>query len=280
MHTNLYEESASLYDIGNELPPVAADIEFYLSTIAPTESVLEVGCGTGRVALPLAERGNTVAGIDLSPSMLREFLSKIADHPAASHRLSLSQMDMRAFDLGRTFDWIIFPFRVFQALTTDEDRRLCLTSVRRHMHEGSRAVLTLFNPDKTILDGWGRRDILAFEMTDERTGRTIRSFQDQLWHDERRQVIAVTTRYEVHDGDAQVETLVDDFEIGYLYPDQCGPLFAACGLSIVDAFGDYDRRPLRAGEQIEQIYILDLGPHDSARRRPAAADRRDSPGQR
>ena len=228
VHPNLYEETAALYDLGNERPSIAADIPFYLEIIAPTESVLEVGCGTGRVALELAERGNLVTGIDLSPSMLKEFCYKIAGRPSVSRRLTLGQMDMRDFDLGRAFDWIIFPFRVFQALTSDEDRRLCLASARRHMHEGSRAVVTLFNPDRSILEGWGRKDVLDFESTDEATGRTVRRFQDQLWHDSERQIIAATTRYQVHDGDAVLETLVDELELGYLYPDQCE--FALCRL--------------------------------------------------
>ncbi len=256
MHPNLYEETAALCDMDNGRPSIAGDIQFYLELIAPAESVLEVGCGTGRVALELAARGNLVTGIDLSPSMLKEFCYKIAHRPSVSRRLTLGQMDMRDFDLGRDFDWIIFPFRVFQALTSDEDRRLCLASARRHMHEDSRAVVTLFNPDRSILEGWGSKDVLDFESTDEATGRTVRRFQDQLWHDGQRQIIAATTRYQVHDGDAVLETLVDGLELGYLYPDQCEQLFAACGLAVVDAYGDYDRRPLRADEQIEQIYVL------------------------
>jgi SAM-dependent methyltransferase len=258
---NLYEHTASLYDLGNESSADAADIRLYLSLIPPTTSVLEVGCGTGRVALALVERGNRVTGIDLSPAMLNEFRAKISGRPSVSRRLSLAQQDMRTFDLGRAFDWIIFPFRVFQALTTDEDRRRCLASVRRHLHEGSRAVLTLFDPTESILADWGRRDILELEETDEATGRTVKRFVDQLWHDGQRQVIAARTRYEVQQRGGLVETITDDFELGYLYPRQCSALFAACGLSVVDAFGDYDRRPLR-DEHKEQIYVLGLPAHE------------------
>ena len=267
MRPNLYEESAALYDKTNVRPSIAADIPFYEALIAPTESVLDVACGTGRVALALAERGTHVTGIDLSPHMLKEFCYKIAGRPSVSHRLTLSQADMRAFDLGRTFDWIIFPFRSFQALTSQEDRRRCLASVRHHMHEESRAVVTMFDPDRSILDGWGSKDVLDFESTDETTGLTVRRYQDQLWHDSERQVIAATARYEVYESDALLETYRDELELGYLYPEQCGPLFAACGLAVLDAFGGYDRRPLNTDEQGEQIYVLGKVPGVPARQR-------------
>jgi SAM-dependent methyltransferase len=259
MTPNIYENSAALYDMGNDRAYIAADIQFYLTTIAPDDSVLEVGCGTGRVTIPLAERGNTITGIDLSQTMLAEFQSKLAKNTSASRRVTLRQMDMRGFDLGQTFDWIIFPFRVFQALTSDEERLLCLASMQHHMHEESRAVLTLFNPMKAILDSWGRKNILDFERTDERTGRSIRRYQDQLWHDQKRQIIATNLRHEVYENGLLVETLVDTLELGYLYSDQCAPLFTASGLTLVNAFGSYDRQPLRADEQKEQIYILRKG---------------------
>ena len=124
------------------------------------------------------------------------------------------------------------------------------------MRDQSRAVLTLFNPMKPILDNWGKKGILDFERTDAGTGRTIRRYQDQLWHDQKRQIIATNLRHEVYDNGVLVKTLVDTFELGYLYPDQCIPLFAASGFALADAFGSYDRRPLRVDEQKEQIYIL------------------------
>jgi SAM-dependent methyltransferase len=256
MTPNLYESTAALYDAGNDRFQVAADIQFYQTTIAAEERVLEVGCGTGRVAIALAERGNTVTGIDLSPAMLDIFQAKLARNPLVARRVSLHRMDMRIFNLGQRFDWIIFRFRSFQALTSNEDRRLCLTSVLRHMSAESRAVLTLFDPLKDILDSWGRKNILDFECDDEVTGRTIKRYQDQLWHDQKRQIIATTIRYEVYENQALVEAPADTVELGYLYPDQCLHLFTASGLAVVHAFGYYDRRPLRADEQKEQIYIL------------------------
>ena len=251
---NLYENTAKLYDIGNDRAQIALDIGFYNSIIPQNATVLEVGCGTGRVSLSLAQRGNSVTGIDLSQPMLDVFEDKLK--LAKVPEIPLHRMDMRHFDLGRTYDWIIFPFRVFQALTTDEDRQRCLEAVRRHMSADSRAILTLFNPLKHILNNWGKKNILDLEGVDVATGWTVRRFQDQLWHDEKNQIIAATMRYEVYEQGALVQEAVEEFELGYLYPDQCLRLFACSGMAVVNAFGFYDQRPIRADEQIEQIYVL------------------------
>ena len=256
MSPNLYPNTAELYDTGNDRALVAADLEFYMSMIPAGASVLEVGCGTGRVAIALAERGNAVTGVDLSQAMLDVFQNKLADRPSCAGRILLHHMDMRNLDLGQTFDWIIFPFRVFQALTSDEDRMACLASMRRHMTETSTAILTLFNPKKSILDSWGRKGILDYEGTDQDTGLTIRRYQDQMWHHADDQIIAIRQRHEVHEHGILVDTLQDDLELGYLYPEQCNSLFAESHMAVVDSFGHYDRRPLSDAEQMEQIYVL------------------------
>ncbi len=256
MPSNLYANAAQFYDICDGRPEKAIDVDFYVTMIQPTENVLEIGCGTGRVSIPLAERGNRVTGIDLSEPMLNQFREKIADVPSVASRLSLHQLDMRNLDLGQTFDVIIFPFRVFQALTCDEDRRRCLGSVKRHMHENSRVILTLFKPSKSVWENWGTKDFLDLEHSDEATGLTLKRYQSQLWHDPEKQIFSVEFRYEVYQCDVHQETTTDTLELGYLYPDQCRVLFADCGLVIEEAFGSYDRQPLTAEEQKEQIYVL------------------------
>ncbi|HTB22341.1 MAG TPA: class I SAM-dependent methyltransferase [bacterium] len=266
MNPNHYETSAAFYDEGNDRPDLASDLEFYLSLIPASASVLEVGCGTGRIALPLALRGNSVTGIDLSQPMLDVFSGKLAKQPERARKVVLRRMDMKSFDLGRTFDWILFPFRVFQALGTLEERLQCLEAVRGHMSAKSRLVLTLFNPRWEALGNWGRKNLLDFERTDKKTGRTMRRYQDQLWHDPERQLIAVNLRYEVHVNGELTQTAEDSLELGYLFPEQCLGLFTSAGLGLEQAYGDYDRRPLVPEEKKEQIYVLKKAGPDPGRK--------------
>jgi len=256
MRPNLYESTAHLYDFGNAREQIAEDISFYCSLISPGAKVLEVGCGTGRVALALAQRGYAVTGTDLSEAMLEILGKKLAALGAGKPGIEIHCADMRSFDLGETFDWILFPFRVFQALTSDDDRRACLSAVKQHMTRTSRVVLTLFNPRKNVLDTWGRKNILDFESVDEATGQVIKRFQDQMGHDAERQIISARLRYEVYEDGALTQSLADNLELGYLYPEQCQRLFSEMGMRVERSYGGYDGRALVTEEQNEQIYVL------------------------
>jgi hypothetical protein len=66
----------------------------------------------------------------------------------------------------------------------------------------------------------------------------------------------VNMRYEVYENGALAQSVDDSLELGYLFPEQCLSLFSAAGLSLVQAFGDYDKRPLVPEEKKEQIYVL------------------------
>ena len=94
------------YDLFVEGGPFEGDVDFYRAcTRRFGRTVLELGVGTGRVAIPLAQAGCTVTGLDLAPAMLDLAAQKIATLPfEAAARVDLVQGDMADFDLKRTFD--------------------------------------------------------------------------------------------------------------------------------------------------------------------------------
>lgn len=113
--------------------------------------------------------------------MLQLFRDKFVDEACASH-ISLVEGDMENFALGERFDWVIFPFRAFQSLSSDASRKACLESVKTHMKAGSRLVLTLFNPNDEILDAWGKQNVLDFEGVDKKYDWQVKRYQDLLAH--------------------------------------------------------------------------------------------------
>jgi len=256
MRANLYQQTAQFYDLENSRDYGPADIPFYKKIIQPPSRILEVGCGTGRVAIELAKHGCDVTGIDLSERMLGEFRKKLARCSDLLGEVTLCQADMVSFDLGTRFDWIIFPFRVFQALTVNETRQSCLDSVRRHTDEETRVVITLFNPRMDILASWGKKGIVNFEVELPNSPQRLRRIENQTRHDADTQVIASEHIYQVYDSGGVVAEYVDKLELGYLFPEQAQKLFCDSGFVIEEVYGGYDFEPLTSDVRKEQIFVL------------------------
>lgn len=250
---NLYQNTADYYDLGNLRASVAVDVKFYKELIPEHASVLEIGCGTGRVSIELAKNGRSVVGVDLSLPMLNVLKSKSESNGVS---LEVEQSDMREFNLGRTFDWVIFPFRVFQAMTTDEDRQLCLRAMKQHMNRESRALLCLFDPHPDVLNGWGKKGQIDFDVATEGGGMSIRRISNQLQHNAEKQTIAAEYVIEKYQGETVVEHRTDLIELGYLYRDQMRELLCEEGLEILHEYAGYERQKFESSVYSEQIYIV------------------------
>lgn len=128
--------------------PIGGDVAFYARLARETEGgVLELACGTGRIALALAEAGLEVTGVDISEGMLSVARRKAAARPATvQQRLTLLQQDMCELDLGRRFGFIFVPARSFQHLLTIDRQKQALEAIYRHLQRTGRLVLNLFDP--------------------------------------------------------------------------------------------------------------------------------------
>lgn len=104
--------------------------------------VLELGIGTGRVALPLRQRGVEVVGIDASPAMIARLRAK----PGGAE-VRVVEGSFAEFDLGETFDLVYVVFNTFYSLLTQEEQVSCFQSVARHLAEGGVFCLEVFVPD-------------------------------------------------------------------------------------------------------------------------------------
>jgi len=106
---NVFEEYAEYYDILYQDKDYEAECDFLEQIFAryaqhPVRTILDLGCGTGGHALPLARRGYEVTGVDLSEHMLERARQKAAE---AGLAISFHQGDIRSLNLGCTFDAVI-----------------------------------------------------------------------------------------------------------------------------------------------------------------------------
>ena len=149
------------------------DVPFYVeSAKAARGPVLELGCGTGRILLPIARAGVSIVGLDSSRQMLERCRANLgAESAAVQGRVTLHQGDLHDFNLGATFALIIAPFRVVQHLTTVDAQLRFLANVSRHLAPGGRFIFDVFNPRFEVLvgaDGTEREDTPATPLPDGR----------------------------------------------------------------------------------------------------------------
>ena len=225
------------------------DAAFWLAQAAESGGpLLELGCGTGRVLLPLARAGYEVAGIDLSTPMIEYCRASLQGEPAAvRRRVRLLEGDMTSFDLGRLFAAIIFPFGSFHHLRTAEQQLACLEQCRAHLRPHGRLILDLANPDpappaylrdeeQTAPDG-------ATEWIDWTDGRRVRSAMTITGYQRTLQCSECTMTYEVAEVDGTTRQVTETFPLRYVFRYELEHLLARAGFSLVALHGDYDGSP-------------------------------------
>ena len=123
------------------------DIPFYVGlaqeAAARGEAVLELGCGTGRVTIPMAQAGAKMTGLDSAAAMLDLARTKSA---AAGVDVRWVQGDMAAFETEETYGLVAIPFRSFLHLITDQEQKGCLEAIRRHLRPEGRLALNFYVP--------------------------------------------------------------------------------------------------------------------------------------
>src|SRR5689334_4940079 len=156
MSEDIRAEAAKYYDVS---PTIPDDLAFYQARLPSSDAaVLELGCGTGRVLLPLAAVCGFIHGIDRSQAMLAWCLQKVqaAAIPPTTARVELG--DITDFALRRTFDLIIAPYRVFQLLETDAQIDGLFRCVRAHLAPRGTCILNVFHPQggfARVQQEWG-----------------------------------------------------------------------------------------------------------------------------
>ena len=138
-----------------ECASYAADLPLWLELAAAAAGeVLDVGCGTGRVALDLAKNGHRVTGIDPDPDLVRALhtgarelrLKHLGPHRVQNPSVDAVVADARSFELGRRFALAIAPMQVVQLLGGPEGRSAMLARVRDHLQPGALFAAALADP--------------------------------------------------------------------------------------------------------------------------------------
>jgi len=213
------------------------DIDFYRRISAESKNVLELGCGDGRVSIPLAESGLSVTGLELHPGMLRAAMAARAASPSEiQSRLRFICADISAFAIDERFDRVIAPYTTLYALDPAA-RRSCLQCIERHLENDGLFVFDVYPAEWIHAEGSyaDPEPILISRLVDER--RTIDVYEQDV-HDVDTQRVSVTYTHQIHD-ESSHSTLQYTIEHTYLLVEQFEPVLNACGLELQSIHGDF-----------------------------------------
>ena len=224
------------------------DVDWYRRKARECDGpVLELGAGTGRVALRLAADGIAVHALDASRAMLDALRRKLADESAdVQGRVVVVEADMRTFRLDSKFSLVIAPFRAILHNLTEDDQLACFQRVREHLRPGGRFAFNVFHPSLEYMahhtgalagvwrwsGSYPRRD----------GGWVVRSEANR--YDTVRQRVHSQHRYEEYAADGVLKrTFLHRLELAYLYPADIQRLLTRAGFSSTQISGGFDGRP-------------------------------------
>lgn len=223
-----YDAIAALYDAWSL--SVTEDIAFYVEEAKRSGGpVVELGAGTGRIAIPIAQAGIHVIGVDSSQGMLDVARERAArSHPPVGNRLDLRLGDLRDPPVDGPVPLVTCPFRSFLHLHHDPERRRALNAVYRLLIPGGRFVFDVFAPAQDDIDEtharWLEREPGIFERAD--------------W-DTASRTLTLSVR------GASGETTM---ALAWLSPLEWRMLLEQSGFEIEACYGWFDRRPHAGGE--------------------------------
>jgi SAM-dependent methyltransferase len=227
VRTNYFDEpEAATYDnycadmfAADVLEP---EVDF-LADLAGEGAALELGIGTGRVALPLGQRGVRVSGIDLSPAMVARLKAK-----PGGNAIDVTIGDFASTTVDGTFQLAYLVFNTINNLTTQDDQVACFQNVASHLEPGGYFVIEVGVPDLQRLP----------------LGETIRPFTigpTRLGFDEYDVVHQglISHHYRVVDGRLDVFSI----PFRYVWPSELDLMARIAGMTLRERWSSWTREP-------------------------------------
>ena len=219
------------------------DLDLWLELTDGIEGqVLEIGCGTGRVMLPLLQHGRRVSGIDISPVALELAGARLKSGGFAG-QAALHLADMSHFDLpDKNFALALVPINTFMHCQSVADQQAALKAIYRHLRPGGRLIIDLFHPTPQMLLASDGELLLEQTWVDELSGQSMQWFVSrrlQLG----RQVQDVTFILDEIRDDGTIHRALLTFSLRYVHRYEMLLLLEQAGFQKTEILGDYDGFP-------------------------------------
>lgn len=232
----LAERLAALYEL--DFGEKTDDLEFFRALARRTGGpILELACGSGRVALALSRDGHRVVGLDVSAAMLERARRKASEQKLA---VELLQGDMREFRLRERFALAIIPAGSLLILD-GEGQRACLARTREHLRDDGVLVVDVFQPNPEIIAAKQGDVVHEWTRQDPETGRTVMKLSTS-----HADVAGVDFSYVYDEIDETgvVRRFMSAARLHYLYRSELELLLQATGFTVEALYGSYELEPV------------------------------------
>jgi SAM-dependent methyltransferase len=240
VNSSLYDDP-ELYNARSEPEPFAS---FYTAIAREFGGpLLELGCGTGQITVPIAQAGIETVGLDISPPML-----DAAKAYAAKQGVEVRwvQDDMRTFSLGQRFSVVIIVRNSLLQLTDVPDLRTCLGSIRRHLLPEGRFVFDIFNPDVRILASPPERRLFVRKFSHPVRGDVTLELTSD--YDAASQVNRGTWH---HSTVEEPDFLTVPLHLRSIFPQELPLLLESEGLRLENRWGSFAREQFGGGSRLQ-----------------------------
>lgn len=246
-------QTARYYDLA---PPPFDDISFYRQRVHSHRTiVLELGCGTGRVLVPLAENGLAIHGLDSSPAMLEICRERLATANIPPNVASVGLGDISAFSLGQKFDLLIAPYRVFQNLESDEQVDGFFRCVREHLVPGGSCILNVFRPLSSpdeLPKRWDKEHLCWEKFIDGKRMTCHETRPRMNWEP---LIIYPGIIYRTYAGDTLEHEADLQIAMRCYYPEQFLELISSHRFEVINKWGGYAGEPYGEGPELVVEFI-------------------------
>lgn len=220
------------------------DVPFYMDHLPRRpQRVLELAVGTARAAIPLAQMGHRLTGVDYAADMLRIAGAKRDSVGLSQRDLQLVRGNLLKLNLEQTFDHACIFFNSFLSFTTLAQQDRVLANVSRHLRTGGTFWVDIFNPDHALLAPTEANDLDPISFYVPSLGRTVFRKTDVARVDQL-QTQRITFKYQWFDEHGTERREVNSFLLGHIFPRELQLLLERNGFDVKQLYGDHDGGPV------------------------------------